>query len=89
MGQGHGHGRPLRDMTNQVIGRVRFLRHVGFDEKWGHALWEVACECGTVKVVRAHDFRTPRKGDPGTPNATSCGCKRRERAAEHWPGVTA
>jgi hypothetical protein len=78
-------GRSIRDLTNQTFGRLKVLRHVGFDEKWGHALWEVECECSTVKVVRGHDLTKLRKD--GTLNTSSCGCKKRERSAEHWPGL--
>jgi hypothetical protein len=77
-------GRPIRDLTNMVFGRLRVLQQVGVDEKWGHVLWSVECECGTVKVVRGHDLLKQRKD--GARNTSSCGCKKRERSAEHWPG---
>jgi hypothetical protein len=74
----------FRDLTGDVFGRLTVIAHIGFAEKGGYALWEVECECGTVKVVRGHDLTKPRKD--GVPNTSSCGCKRRERSAEHWPG---
>jgi hypothetical protein len=76
--------RPIRDLQNQVFGRLKVLRHVGFDEKWGHALFEVECECGTIKILRGHDMTQSRKD--GSRNTCSCGCKKRERSAAHWPG---
>jgi hypothetical protein len=77
-------GRSIRDLTNQTFGRLKVLRHVGFDEKWGHALFEVECECGTIKTLRGHDITQSRKD--GSRNTSSCGCKKRERSAEHYQG---
>ena len=78
------HGRYCEDLKGKVFGRLKVLERAGVSEKWGEPLWRVECECGTVKVVRAKDLL--RKRADGTGNTTSCGCKRRERAAEHYTG---
>lgn len=46
-----------------------FVRYLGRNHH-KHSLWEVRCDCGTVKVV------------PTASKAQSCGCLRNEKAAE-------
>lgn len=43
-------------------------------DKWGEAMWQCKCDCGTEKVVRSSDLRY------GT--STSCGCRNAELASK-------
>ena len=67
------------DMTGRVIGRLLVIEECGRDSR-GEALWRCRClgktgdDCGNEVIVRGSDLRNG--------NTTSCGCYRRERAAE-------
>lgn len=69
-------GRPLIDLTGQVIGRVTVLGPTP-RETWdakGRSHWNCRCECGTEWVVRSDKLRF---GD-----VVSCGCWAAEKFVE-------
>ena len=61
------------DMTGRVIGRLLVIEECGRDSR-GEALWRCRCECGNEVIVLGSNLRNE--------HTTSCGCFRRERAAE-------
>lgn len=65
--------RKLLDITGQVFGRLRVVARRGTDGH-GHAAWDCSCSCGENVVVSGIVLR---KGE-----VQSCGCLRRELAAE-------
>lgn len=56
------------DLTGQRFGRLVAIRPVG---KARSVIWEVKCDCGTVKNVAGPNLVTG--------NTRSCGCRQRER----------
>ena len=61
------------DMTGRVIGRLLVIEECGRDSR-GEALWRCRCECGNEVAVLGSNLRRE--------HTTSCGCYKRERAAE-------
>lgn len=61
------------DLAGRVFGRLTVLERDGLTAERG-AKWRCACECGAVKTVPAKSLLA---GD-----TQSCGCLRKERAAE-------
>ena len=61
------------DMTGRVIGRLLVIEECGRDSR-GEVLWRCRCECGNEVIVRGSSLRRE--------HTTSCGCYKRERAAE-------
>ena len=61
------------DLRGQTSGKLTVLRENGRD-KHNNVLWLCRCECGNEVTVRGSDLKSER--------TTSCGCYRRERAAE-------
>lgn len=61
------------DMTGQPFGRLLVIEECGRDSR-GEALWRCRCECGNVVTVLGSNLRNE--------HTTSCGCYKRERAAE-------
>lgn len=71
-------GRPLKDLTGQVFGRLTVL-HRGEDYQSGFGpsstrpQWMCRCECGNTKLVLGNHLKNG--------NVTSCGCLARERSS--------
>ena len=61
------------NMTGRVIGLLTVLEECGRDSR-GEALWRCRCECGNEVIVLGSNLRNE--------HTTSCGCYKRERAAE-------
>lgn len=61
------------DMTGRPIGRLLVIEECGRDSR-GEALWRCRCECGNEITVLGSNLRSE--------HTTSCGCYKRERAAE-------
>lgn len=61
------------DMTGRIIGRLTVIEECGRDAQ-GNVLWRCRCECGNEVIVSGGHLRSG--------NTKSCGCLRRERAAE-------
>lgn len=61
------------DMTGRVIGRLLVIEECGRSSN-GKVLWRCRCECGNEVIVLGDNLRSE--------HTTSCGCYRRERAAE-------
>ena len=67
------------DMTGRVIGRLLVIEECGRDSR-GEALWRCRClgktgdDCGNEVIVLGSNLRNE--------HTTSCGCYKRERAAE-------
>ena len=61
------------DLRGQVSPFLTVLRENGRD-KHNNVLWLCRCKCGNVVTVRGEDLRSG--------HTTSCGCYKRERAAE-------
>ena len=61
------------NMTGRVIGLLTVLEECGRDAR-GEALWRCRCECGNEVIVLGSNLRNE--------HTTSCGCYKRERAAE-------
>ena len=61
------------DMTGRPIGRLLVIEECGRSSN-GKVLWRCRCECGNEVTVLGDNLRNE--------HTTSCGCYRRERAAE-------
>ena len=61
------------DMTGRIIGRLLVIEECGRD-KHNKVLWRCRCECGNEITVLGYNLRSE--------HTTSCGCYKRERAAE-------
>ena len=60
-----------RDLTGEKLGYLTAIRYIGSDQK--KSIWEVKCECGTLKPMQAQEFvKQQKKGI-----VASCGCMRR------------
>lgn len=64
-----GRGTRFKDRVGTRHGRLTFTRHVGEDHH-RHQVWEARCDCGTIIETAV------------TAKTRSCGCLRREVAAE-------
>ncbi len=51
--------RRFKDLTDQTIGRLTILKHIGFN-RYGNATWLVCCLCKKKKIVRSGDLKTGR-----------------------------
>lgn len=60
-------------MKNKRFGRLTAIKHAGRNER-NSALWLCTCDCGNEKLVAYAELKTGR--------TKSCGCIRRERAAQ-------
>jgi hypothetical protein len=68
----------VRDLTNQVFGRITVLQCVGRD-KYKRAVWLCRCSCDGKEVeVQGYNLTTGDK--------KSCGCLRREMSAARLTG---
>ena len=68
----------IRDLTNEIFGRLRVLEFAGRRRTAGgesKRTWLCVCECGNEKVVDT--------GALTTGNTTSCGCYDKERRLKH------
>ncbi len=63
------------DLTNERFGRLRVTSYVGINPDNNGAVWNVICDCGTVKMIASKNLRSSR----GT---QSCGCLQRERVGD-------
>src|SRR5262245_4008157 len=63
----------LKDLTGQRFGRLVVVRKAE-DILISTPAWEVRCDCGEVKIVRAQHLK---RG-----HSQSCGCLQRERTTE-------
>lgn len=64
-----GKGYRFKDLTGQRSGRLTFVRHIGVN-RHKHQVWEAVCDCGGVIELSR------------TAKTKSCGCLRREVAAQ-------
>lgn len=62
-----------KDLTGQRFGRLVVTRLIGKDERKRAMLWECACDCGNMVVVRADSLSSQ--------NTTSCGCYMKDMTA--------
>jgi len=60
--------RQFRDLTNQVIGKLTVLHHIGKDKHGGY-VWVCRCECGNIKNIKSGSLTSTTK---------SCGCLQKE-----------
>lgn len=70
-------GRPIKDLTGQVFGRLTALRRLGQDKR-GKVIWECVCICGEARRIRSDVLLSG--------GSQSCGCLRREVARTHTTG---
>jgi hypothetical protein len=47
----------IKDLTNQIFGRLTVLRYIGND-KYNTAIWECRCECGVIKNINGGALRS-------------------------------
>lgn len=66
------------DLVGQRFGRLTVTERAGSNRK-GNSLWKCTCICGNTSIVTASNLIW------GT--TTSCGCLKKERAAEHVPNT--
>lgn len=65
-----------RDLTGQCFGRLTATEVAGANKK-GNLLWECRCSCGNTVIVESSNLVSG--------STLSCGCLKKERAAEHVP----
>jgi len=63
----------IKDLAGQRFGRLMVLYDTG-ERRDGHVVWHCQCDCGNELDVRS--------GDLVSVHTTSCGCYKRQRAAE-------
>lgn len=64
-----------RDITGLRVGYLTAIRYVGSNGR--RSLWEIRCDCGTVKLMDPSEYR--KQGKRGV--VASCGCQRRATIA--------
>lgn len=63
----------IKDLSGESFERLTARKHFGFD-KYGCALWECLCACGSIAIVRSTSLLSG--------NTKSCGCLQRQLLSE-------